>query len=269
MRRAPSVGQASKGETRPRYLPMRIAHGRSVCRWAAQLLACLAGAQASAAHALDRITIVGSSTVYPFSKLVAEHFAKSGPFPMPLVQATSTAEGLRLFCEGSGTATPDISNASRRISTAELAQCKHNGVRGIEEIRIGYDSLVLANAIAAPAMDVTLEQLWRAAAQSVPIDGHLVANPYRTWHDIAPELPAHPIELIGPAPGHGTRDSFIELVLEASCKAALGGMILSREERAASCEHVRQDGAWTDVDNLELILGKLASHHDATGILTY
>jgi len=195
--------------------------------------------------------------------------AKSGPFSAPVVHATSTAEGFRLFCAGVGSDTPDISNASRLISEAERASCAENGVRKIAGIRIGYDSLILANAIGASNFNITLAQLWRAAAGVVPIDGRLVPNPYRSWHDIDPALPDRPIKLIGPAAGHGTRDAFVELVMEPSCKAALAALSGQPLERETVCANVRNDGGWTDVDNLELILGKLASNHDAMGILTY
>jgi phosphate transport system substrate-binding protein len=217
----------------------------------------------------DRIIIVGSSTVYPFSALVAEHFAKSGPFPAPVIHATSTAEGFRLFCAGVGGDAPDISNASRPISDDERAGCAKNGVKKITGIRIGYDSLILANAVGTSNFNITLAQLWRAAAGVVPIDGRLVPNPYRSWHDIDPTLPDRPIKLIGPAPGHGTRDAFVELVMEPSCKAALAESSGPSPDREAICANVRNDGRWTDADNLELILGKLASNHEAMGILTY
>jgi phosphate transport system substrate-binding protein len=220
--------------------------------------------------ARGEIAVVGSSTVYPFSALVAEHFARSGPFPAPVVRSTSTAEGFRLFCAGVGADTPDVSNASRPISEAERSNCVGNGVREIAEIRIGYDSLILANALKVAAFNVTLGQLWRAAAEFVPINGHLVRNPYHNWHDIDPALPARPIKLIGPASGHGTRDAFVELVMEPSCKAALTELpFQSSQEPQATCGAVRNDGRWTDVDNLELILGKLASNPETTGILTY
>lgn len=215
----------------------------------------------------DRITIIGSSTVYPFSSLVAEHFAKSGPFPTPVVRSTSTAEGFNLLCAGVGANTPDISNASRPISAAERANCLHNGVAQIAEIRIGYDSLILANSLKSDALNLTLDQLWRAAAEYVPVNGRLVSNPYRQWSDIDPALPARPIRLIGPGDGHGTRDSFIELVMEPRCKAAWP------ESRAdtghPSCTTIRRDGLWTDVQDLELTLGKLASNPQTFGILTY
>lgn len=218
----------------------------------------------------DRIIIVGSSTVYPFSALVADHFAKSGPFPTPVVNASSTADGFRLFCAGVGGNAPDISNASRPITGDERAACASNGVRRITEIRIGYDSLILANAIGSSNVNVTRTQLWRAAARVVPIDGHLVPNPYRSWHDIDPILPERPIKLIGPALGHGTRDAFAELVMQPSCEAALAGLPgQSAKNLEAVCTNVRDDGRWTDADNLELILGMLASDHEAMGVLTY
>ncbi|PWT80320.1 MAG: phosphate ABC transporter substrate-binding protein [Acidobacteria bacterium] len=227
---------------------------------------CLASTNLSAR---DRILIVGSTTVYPFSTLVAHHFSKSGPFPPPEIHSSSTAEGFKLFCSAADAGTPDISNASRPMAEIERASCKRNGVREIAEIRIGYDSLILASTVTASNFSVTLGELWRAAAKAVPVDGKLVPNPYRSWRDINGELPDRAIRLIGPASGHGTRDTFTDLVMEPNCNAALGGLHLSSEERQSACAAVRQDGRWMDVDNLELILGKLASHPEAMGILTF
>jgi phosphate transport system substrate-binding protein len=227
---------------------------------------CLASTGASGR---DRILIVGSTTVYPFSTLVAEHFSKSGPFAPPEIHSTSTAEGFKSFCSAADASTPDISNASRPMAEIERASCKRNGVGEIAEIRIGYDSLILASAVTASNFSVTLGDLWRAAAKAVPINGQLVPNPYRTWRDINGELPDRAISLIGPASGHGTRDTFTDLVMEPSCNAALGELHLTSEERQSACSAVRRDGRWVDVDNLELILGKLSSHPEAMGILTF
>jgi phosphate transport system substrate-binding protein len=223
----------------------------------------------SYADSRDQIIIVGSSTVYPFSAIVAEHFAKSGPFQRPTVQETSTRDGFRLFCAGSGADTPDIGNASRPMTVPERADCATNGVRRITEVRIGYDSLILVNLAGTARFAVTLDQLWRAVAKVVPINGALVPNPYRNWHDIAAELPDRAIKLFGPAAGHGTRDAFIELVMDPRCKASAPGSKLAPEERELACDAVRGDGRWTDVANLELILGKLAGNPQALGILTY
>jgi len=235
---------------------------------ATAILILTVAAHPSGAHS-DRIAIVGSSTVYPFSAAVAEHFARSGPFPTPVVRATSTAEGFKLFCSGVGDETPDVNNASRRISDGEREKCSKNGARKIAEIRIGYDSLILATNLKVDTFNVTLEQLWRAAAAVVPIQGRITSNPYKIWSDIDPRLPARAIHLIGPAAGHGTRDAFVELVMEPSCRDALAVSSVDVAPTASTCAEVRKDGAWTDVGNVELTLGKLASNLDAIGILTF
>ena len=217
----------------------------------------------------DHIIVVGSSTVFPFSALVAEHFSRSGPFPAPSVSASSTAEGFRLLCAGPGMDTPDISNASRPISTAERAACAQNGVKQVAEIRIGYDSLIVANSVAADSLNLTLSQLWLAVANRVPVGGRLVPNPYQSWSDIDPSFPHKRIMLLGPSVGHGTRDAFVELVMEPSCQVALADIAMAPDERVPACTQVRSDGHWVDVENIELTLGKLASNREAIGILTY
>ena len=45
-------------------------------------------------------------------------------------------------------------------------------------------------------------------------DGKLVANPNKTWSDVDPSLPDEKIEVLGPPPTSGTRDAFVELVME-------------------------------------------------------
>ena len=75
---------------------------------------------AAAQSARDYISIVGSSTVYPFSTTVAEQFGKSSSFKTPKVESTGTGGGIKLFCAGVGVQHPDIANASRRIKASEV-----------------------------------------------------------------------------------------------------------------------------------------------------
>ncbi len=226
-------------------------------------------AAAAPAAARARIFAVGSSTVYPFSDIVAEHFAKSGSFEMPDVRSSSTGRGLDQFCTGSGIGTPDIADASRRILPAERALCAANGVKRITEVRIGYDSLVLVSSSKTSSFNVTLAQLWRAIAKFVPRRGSFVPNPYRSWHDIDPGLPDRPIKIFGPAPTHGTRDELVTLVMEPSCAATAAGARLPPPQRATMCGTIRNDGHWVDMDNLELSLGELARDPRAMALLTY
>ena len=62
----------------------------------------------SYASARDQIKIVGSSTVYPYSTVVAERFGKSGKFKTPVIESTGTGGGMKLFCAGVGTQHPDM-----------------------------------------------------------------------------------------------------------------------------------------------------------------
>ena len=98
------------------------------------------------AMARDTISIVGSSTVYPFATVVAERFGSSTDFPTPKLESTGSGGGLKLFCAGIGTQHPDITNASRRMKTSEYDLCQKNGVKDITEFRIGSDGIVIASS---------------------------------------------------------------------------------------------------------------------------
>lgn len=217
-------------------------------------------AVAGAAEARDQIRIVGSSTVFPFSTAVAEQFGKSTNFATPIVESTGSGGGLKLFCAGVGTEHPDITNASRRIKGSEFEACTANGVE-LTEVKIGFDGIVLANSKEHSAYALTLGQIWMALAAEVPVDGQLVANPNRTWADIDPSLPAENIEVLGPPPTSGTRDAFVELVMEEACPDGL---------EDDQCAAIREDGAFIDAgENDNLIVQKLQANPNALGIFGF
>ena len=174
-------------------------------------------ALAGPAAARDQIRIVGSSTVYPFSTAVAEQFGSKYKFATPVVESTGTGGGIKLFCAGVGESHPDITNASRRIKESEVEACAANGVEEITEVKIGFDGIVLANSKGSDPMTVTIPQIWLALAKEVPVDGELKANPYQNWSEIDAALPDAKIEILGPPPTSGTRDAFVELVMQAGC----------------------------------------------------
>ncbi len=212
------------------------------------------------------ITIVGSSTVYPFSTTVAERFGKLGTFKTPKVESTGTGGGMKLFCAGMGIDTPDIVNASRRIKTSEVETCASNGVKNITEVKIGYDSLTVAIAKSAPPMKLTREQLYLALAKMVPDPKgteKLVKNPYKTWQDINKSLPDIKIQVMVPPTTSGTRDSFVELVMEHSCKeyAWLESMEKSnKDEFKVACDTLREEGSYAVIasENDNLTVQKVA-----------
>ncbi len=225
---------------------------------------------AASAEARDQIRIVGSSTVFPFSTVVAEQFGRTTDFKTPVVESTGTGGGFKLFCAGIGVGHPDISNASRAIKQSEIENCAANGITEITEVKIGYDGIVLANSKAAQAYDLTVEQLWQALAKEVPVDGELVANPYRRWSQIDPALPDAAIEVFGPPPTSGTRDAFVELVMDVGCEAFPEVEALDEDATKAVCQTVREDGAFIEAgENDNLIVQKLEANPAALGIFGF
>lgn len=235
-------------------------------------LAALAGLAltAGAAEARDQIHIVGSSTVFPFSTAVAESFGKAGKFKTPVVESTGTGGGFKLFCAGVGEDTPDISDASRPIKSSEKETCAKNGVTSITEIVIGYDGIAFASSKQGPAVDLTRKQIWQALAKQVPVDGKLVANPYKTWNEIDPSLPNEKIEVLGPPPTSGTRDAFVELVMDKGCEEFPEIKALDKDAMKAACQSMREDGAFIEAgENDNLIVQKLEANTKAFGIFGY
>jgi phosphate transport system substrate-binding protein len=225
---------------------------------------------AASAEARDQIRIVGSSTVYPFSTAVAESFGKSGEFKTPVVESTGTGGGFKLFCAGVGVDHPDISNASRAIKSSEIADCAKNGVTAITEVKIGYDGLSIANSKAGPKMSITIPQIWLALAKDVPVNGALAPNPYKNWSDIDPSLPNEKIEVLGPPPTSGTRDAFVELVLDKGCAEFAEVKALEGDAHKAACQTIREDGAFIEAgENDNLIVQKLEANPKAFGVFGF
>jgi len=231
----------------------------------------------SATHAAERdaISIVGSSTVYPFATTVAEHFGKAGKFSTPKIESTGTGGGMKLFCAGVGIDTPDITNASRAIKPSERDACASNGVTSIIEVKIGYDGIVVANSKATKRMELTLQDLYLALAKEVPAKSGetLIPNPNKTWKDVNPLLPDTKIEVIGPPPTSGTRDSFAELAMEGGCSAFawIKAIKSSDEPRFQKmCRTIREDGAYIEAgENDNLIVQKLVADTSALGIFGF
>ncbi len=222
---------------------------------------------AGAAEARDQVRIVGSSTVFPFSTAVAEAFGKSANFKTPVVESTGSGGGMKLFCAGIGVNYPDITNASRRIKKSEFEKCRAAGV-GITEVKIGFDGIVLGNSKKARPMSLTKAQIFLALAHKVPQNGKLVDNPYKNWSDIDRGLPNTKIEVLGPPPTSGTRDAFVELVMEGGCKALPAAKALGLTKK--KCHAIREDGAFIEAgENDNLIVQKLEANPAALGIFGF
>ena len=219
----------------------------------------------SQAIARDQIKIVGSSTVYPYTTVVAERFGKQGKFKTPVVESTGTGGGFKSFCGGVGVQHPDMTGASRAIKKDEVELCVKNGVTEIIELPIGNDGLTFAHSVKAKDANFTKAQLWKAIAHDVVVDGKLVKNPYKNWKEIDKSLPDLKIEILVAPPTSGTRDAWDELVMGKGCDPEF--MKLADKK---NCTKYREDAAVIEAgENDTLIVQKLGSTPNAFGYFGY
>jgi len=216
------------------------------------------------------IRAVGSSTVYPFAKQIAESFARSNPdYNSPLIEQTGTGGGMQLFCDGLGANTPDMANASRRMKVSEFDKCQANGVKDIIELQVGLDGIAFASASGGIMLDLSPRIVYEA----------LAARPYggeqtnRTWADVDPSLPDEPILVYGPPSSSGTRDALKELVLEVGCDTNPAMKALkktNKDEHQAICTEVRSDGAYSDQGEQDnLIVQKIEANPRTVGVFGF
>ncbi|GGB36013.1 phosphate ABC transporter substrate-binding protein [Sphingomonas metalli] len=238
---------------------------------ACALVGCRDQANGGGAGARDQISVVGSSTVYPFTTMIAEQLVASDPdVKAPVIESTGTGAGMKLFCAGIGAAHPDIEDASRRMKASEYRDCVAHGVRDIIEVQVGIDGIAFAEAKNGPKMDLTPAQLYRALAAAP--GGK--PNTARTWRDVDAALPPIPIQVYGPPATSGTRDAMAELILTRGCEdldpAARALAHTDPEAHKALCTRVREDGAYIDAgENDNLIVQKLQSNPNAIGVFGY
>ncbi|WP_186392925.1 MULTISPECIES: substrate-binding domain-containing protein [unclassified Pannonibacter] len=236
-------------------------------------LAVAATAVAGAAQARDQIQIAGSSTVLPYSSIVAEAFGENTDFATPVVESGGSSAGLKKFCEGVGENTVDIANSSRPIREAEIKACADAGVKDIIEVQIGYDGIVFASDINGNSFKFTPADWFKALAAEVVVDGNVVANTAKTWADVNPDFPAQPILAFVPGTKHGTREVFEEKVISHGCKdtgaldaftAAAGG---DKAAGAKKCLALRTDGVSVDIDgDYTETLARIESNKDGIGV---
>ncbi len=225
---------------------------------------------AGAAAARDQIRIVGSSTVFPFTSTVVERFGQTTKFGAPILESTGTGGGMKLFCSGIGADFPDATGASRAMKASEFDSCQKNGVEQITELVIGYDGLTFTQSKKGTQINITKAQLFAALAKEVEKNGQIVPNPNKTWKDVDPSLPAIEIEVLGPPPTSGTRDAWVELVMDVGCKEFPAIKALDATRHSAVCKTMREDGAFIEAgENDNVIVQRLVANPNAFGIFGY
>jgi phosphate transport system substrate-binding protein len=226
--------------------------------------------QAQAADNDQQLRIVGSATVFPFTALVTEYFARSTDYPSPVIESNGTGGGIHQFCQGTGVSFPDIVNASRPMKQKEKDLCATNGIQNIFEIIIGYDGIIIAQQAGTKPLKLTNRDLWFALADRIPRDGAFIKNPNFYWDDVNASLPHQPILLLGPPPPSGTRESFIETVIEKGCPDLSTTFKGNAIEQKHLCGIIREDGIYADVgENDNLTIQKLLKNKNALGIIRF
>ena len=222
------------------------------------------------AEARTQMRAVGSSTVYPFAKIVAERIARANPrLGTPIIESTGTGGGMKLFCAGIGERFPDVEDASRRMKASEAKLCQQNGVKDITEIQVGIDGIAFATAKGTPLQNVTTRDIYAALAKT-PWGK---PNRAKTWHDVNASLPAIPIRVYGPPPTSGTRDALGELIMSAGCDSNPGMASIKKADEnkyKAICTGMREDGGFIEAgENDNLIVQKIEASPGTIGIFGY
>lgn len=231
----------------------------------------------TSAVANEQLKIVGSSTVYPFSSLVAEELGATTSFLTPVVESNGSGGGIKLFCAGIDKNTPSIVNSSRKMKKSEFELCNSNQVTNISEALIGFDGIAIAQSSKIKSFNLTKEQLALALAKEVPSqDGKtLVQNPYKKWSDIDKSLPNREIIVYGPPKSSGTRDSFEEMIMQTVfSKNSTYINLYKKDEKAnnkyKSYSEIRTDGAYVESgENDNLIVQRLTKNEAAIGVFGY
>jgi phosphate transport system substrate-binding protein len=196
----------------------------------------IAGALAAAAPAFAQQRVVkvdGSSTVYPITEAVAEEFQKAKKQQVKVtVGISGTGGGFKKFCRGE----TDVSDASRPILKAEMAECAKAGIE-YYELPVAFDALTVVinpkNSFVKQLTIAEMKKMWEPAAQGKVM----------RWNQVNPQWPDQPMKLFGPGADSGTFDYFTEAVVGKS-KSSRGDFTASEDD------NVLVQGVSRDVNGL-------------------
>jgi len=171
------------------------------------------------ALAQQRITIDGSSSVFPVMEAVAEEFQKASKGQTRVtVGISGTGGGFKKFCRGES----DISDASRPILESEMKACRDAGIRYIE-LPVAFDALTVAvspqNDWAKTMTVAELKKMWEPASQ----------GKVTRWSQIRPGWPDAEMHLYGAGSDSGTFDYFTEAIV-GKAKSSRGDFTASEDD---------------------------------------
>lgn len=137
------------------------------------------------------LSLAGSTTVEPIATRAAEVYMEKHPGVKVTVQGGGSGTGIKMVGEG----TADIGNASRKIKDKE-----RDLYPDLAGTIIAYDGIAIVVYPSNPVTNLTKQQLQ-----------DIYAGKIRNWNEIGGE--DKEIVVVTRAEGSGTRDTFIELVM--------------------------------------------------------
>ena len=183
---------------------------------------CAMSATAQAQSARDSINIVGSSTVYPFTTTVAEQFGRGGQVQDPQGREHRHRRRHQAVLQRRRPAVPGHRQCLAphpACGAADLRAERRQGRRrdqgGLRRHRARAEQ---GRHVAEPDAQGCVPGARQERSRIRRTRATLIPNPYTTWKDVNKSLPAMKIEVLGPPPTSGTRDSFAELYMEAGCR---------------------------------------------------
>ncbi len=146
-----------------------------------------------------KVSIDGSSTVFPITEAVAEEFRNEYPRVRVNIGVSGTGGGFKKFTVGE----IDINNASRSIKDKEKSKAGKNKIN-YAVIPVAYDGITVvinnANTWAKTMTRDDLRKLWDAGSK------------IKTWKQLNPAWPDRKIKLYGPGTDSGTFDYFTKAI---------------------------------------------------------
>lgn len=217
----------------------------------------------SPVEARQQVRIVGSTAVYTFVTMVAERLGKTTDFKTPIVEATGTGGGIKIFCGGPDKDYPDMVSTSRQMSDSEKRLCRKNGVNDIIELTIGYDGIVIGTDPTHEVFPLKKTDLSKALSEKVENNNQWIPNPYQTWHSVNSSLPNEPIIVLGPTATLATREVFEDKVIKEGCKEYASNP-------KACLKNIREDGRFIEVAEHEnVVVQKLGLKPKSLGFVSY
>jgi phosphate transport system substrate-binding protein len=157
------------------------------------------GGSGSSANLNGKITIDGSSTVFPLVQVAAEQFKSENPNVKITVGESGTGGGFEKFCAGE----TDISDASRPIKPDEEAPaCKKKGVK-YSQVQVANDGIAVVTN-----KDLKVDCMTTAQLKKLWDKGSTVTS----LSEIDPKLPSTKLSLFGPGTDSGTFDFFTDKI---------------------------------------------------------